>query len=346
MTSNNLDVLIIGAGVAGLSAARVLEAAGLSVAIVDKGRGLGGRLATRRLGNVSFDHGAQYFTADSLEFQNEVRAWLDAGWIRPWFNELPLLEKPAMPAPPRPRYIPTGVGMTSLPKMLAHSLQAPLYLGERIARLTFNEKGWLAFSDTKHSFQAKKLLLTLPVPQALDLLEASALVLAPHQKERLYSVTYAPSLALMGILPHQTTFPYPHGLALGEDAPLRWLACNRLKYPEHDKGDKAALDSLWALTIHGSAAFSKAYFEQSDEIILEAWKAPLMASLNVDPFDFTTMQIHRWRYAFAQTPLTEESLRLDFPQPCVMAGDAFGQGVKVETAWRSGYSAAKELLES
>ncbi|MEY3368848.1 MAG: hypothetical protein RI973_2003, partial [Bacteroidota bacterium] len=37
------DVLIIGAGIAGLSAARRLHTAGWQVAVFDKGRGPGGR---------------------------------------------------------------------------------------------------------------------------------------------------------------------------------------------------------------------------------------------------------------------------------------------------------------
>ena len=42
-------VVVVGAGVAGLTAARSL-AAFSDVVVVDKGRGVGGRLATRRIG--------------------------------------------------------------------------------------------------------------------------------------------------------------------------------------------------------------------------------------------------------------------------------------------------------
>ena len=52
---------VVGAGVTGLTAARHL-APSFDVVVVDKGRGVGGRLATRRIGDATFDHGAQFIT--------------------------------------------------------------------------------------------------------------------------------------------------------------------------------------------------------------------------------------------------------------------------------------------
>ncbi|HEY5747869.1 MAG TPA: FAD-dependent oxidoreductase, partial [Chryseolinea sp.] len=43
------DVVVIGAGLSGLFAAGKLNASGYRVIVLDKGRGVGGRLATRRL---------------------------------------------------------------------------------------------------------------------------------------------------------------------------------------------------------------------------------------------------------------------------------------------------------
>ena len=55
------DLVVIGAGMAGLTVARGAVEAGLAVQMIDKGRGLGGRLATRRAeGGLRFDHGAHY----------------------------------------------------------------------------------------------------------------------------------------------------------------------------------------------------------------------------------------------------------------------------------------------
>ena len=51
-------VAVIGAGLAGLTAAARIAAGGAAVTVYDKSRGLGGRLATRRSPQGSFDHGA------------------------------------------------------------------------------------------------------------------------------------------------------------------------------------------------------------------------------------------------------------------------------------------------
>jgi renalase len=67
------DIVIIGGGMAGLSAATALAKTGASVTVLDKGRGPGGRMAARRVEiggeQVSFDHGAQYLTARDPAFR-------------------------------------------------------------------------------------------------------------------------------------------------------------------------------------------------------------------------------------------------------------------------------------
>ena len=66
-------VAIIGAGIAGATCAQILQAAGHAVHVVDKSRGAGGRMATKRLQwtdaqgatrQARFDHGAPGFAAE------------------------------------------------------------------------------------------------------------------------------------------------------------------------------------------------------------------------------------------------------------------------------------------
>lgn len=83
-----MQIGIIGAGIAGLSCAEMLQAAGHAVRVFDKGRGAGGRMATRRVptpsGDVTFDHGAQYFTTRNPAFAAAVTDWQASGVVAPW----------------------------------------------------------------------------------------------------------------------------------------------------------------------------------------------------------------------------------------------------------------------
>ena len=71
-----MQVVVVGAGISGLLAARRLSEAGHDVVVFDKGRSSGGRCATRRVGDSTFDHGAQFFTVRSDEFASLVHEWL------------------------------------------------------------------------------------------------------------------------------------------------------------------------------------------------------------------------------------------------------------------------------
>ena len=68
-----MRVAIIGAGMSGLACARRLVDAGLSPVVFDKGQGIGGRMATRRVDGLQFDHGAQYVTAQDSGFAAVLR---------------------------------------------------------------------------------------------------------------------------------------------------------------------------------------------------------------------------------------------------------------------------------
>lgn len=136
MNNHVSEVLIIGAGMSGLMAAHVLQRKGLHVMMVDKGRSVGGRLATRRIGPGRADHGAQFFTVRTPQFQTWVDGWLADGvvfeWSRSWSDGSLSSVRPDG----HPRYAVRG-GMKALAKHLAKGLD--VQVGMRIYSVVLAE---------------------------------------------------------------------------------------------------------------------------------------------------------------------------------------------------------------
>ena len=105
------DVLVVGAGMAGLIAARELLRAGLSVLVLDKGRGVGGRLASRRIEGATFDHGAQAFAtgdAGGFPLAPALRQRLNAIEYDRCLAVMAVLEAPSRIPPPGGLLLDTG----------------------------------------------------------------------------------------------------------------------------------------------------------------------------------------------------------------------------------------------
>ncbi len=322
------SVLIIGAGLSGLIAARALASSGSQVTVLDKGRGVGGRLATRRMEPGRADHGAQYFSAKTPEFQQQVDEWLQTGVVREWHLET---AASGDDQPKHPRYV-GAEGMSGLAKTLADGLH--LQLNERVIRLERVAGGWHAHTESGHTHRADAVLCTLPAPQALALLRDSELDPAEIGVAALSAITYQPCIAVVVALNQSNQLPAPGGVRFDE-GPVAWVADNQQK----------GISSSPTLTIHASADFSRKRLEYTDSDV-NLLGAELISELGewISPSAVDSFQVHRWRYSLADNRYAEPLLVAQTPAPLLFGGDGFGMG-NVEGAFLSGRAMAKWLSD-
>jgi renalase len=313
------DLLVIGAGMAGLCAAKAAQAAGRSVVVIDKGRGIGGRMATRRIGAATFDHGAQFVTARDPRFAALLEEAQAAGAATQWchgFSDQP-------DGHPRWRGIP---GMTGLARHLARSLEV---VPERqVSALKLCDGCWHVEMTDGAVWAAHAVILTAPVPQSLVLLENGGITLTAEMSQRLSAIRYERCLAVMAVLDGPSGLPEPGGLA-PKEGPIAWLADNQQK----------GVSSEPSITLHATAEFSLAHWdddrEQTAQTLLVAaspWiKAGVMSS-----------QVHGWKFSKPLQVDAQSCAIISQAPPLILAGDSFC-GARVEGAALSGWAAAEAL---
>ena len=122
-----VTVIVVGAGVAGLACARVLAGARVDVRVRERGRVVGGRLASKRFDGRYADIGAAYFTADDPDFAALADGWQRRGLARPWTDTLLSYRGAAAPEPRTGpvRWAAPG-GLRSLAEDLATGLDVTL----------------------------------------------------------------------------------------------------------------------------------------------------------------------------------------------------------------------------
>ncbi len=325
-------MVVVGAGMAGLTAARLLTTASEppQVVVLDKGRGVGGRMATRRVGRAVLDHGAQFVTTHTEEFAAEVGRWQRHGVVAPWFTgQVGPAGVPTERQDGHVRYR-GAPSMTAIAKHLAAGLD--VHLAVRVAAVRADGRRWRV-ETSNGALPADSVVLTAPVPQTLDLLAGGGVGLSEQTTQALAAVRYDPCIAVLAVLAGPAGLPEP-GAVDPARGPVDWLADNQAK----------GISPVPAVTLHADAAFSHDAWTTEDAEIAE--RLLDAAGLRTRVAQHAT-QVHRWRYARPSVLHPERCQVVPHPHgaggPLVFAGDAFA-GSKVEGAYRSGVAAAEALL--
>jgi predicted NAD/FAD-dependent oxidoreductase len=321
-------VAVIGAGLAGLSAAIALEDQGHEVVVVDKARGPGGRMATRRHQAWRFDHGAQYFTARDPRFLQQVLEWRKNGHVEPWDGRIGVVENGRIAqAPVETERFVAVPGMSSVCRELTGEL-ANCRFEWRVRRAAWSDGVWRLATVDGRTLEADALVITTPPDQVAPLLADPDLLAAVGQA--LHGLAMEPCWALMAVFGQPLLAEWD--AAFVNEGALGWV-CNQAAKP----GRPAA--PAWVL--HATSEWSRVHLEtdaaQVVDMLLDAARL-LPGAANVQA-EFA--KAHRWRYSRASHPLESGALWFD-RQRLALAGD-WCAGSRVEGAFLSGAAAAHRI---
>jgi len=304
-------IAIIGAGLAGIAAARHLRALGIAPIIFEKSRGFGGRCATKRWHDCRIDHGVQYFTLRDPTFRETVLSTCGDS-IQPL--TAPIVDATLASLPGAERYY-HRKGNSRLVRDLAHDLD--VRLETPAAQLRQHGDQWQL---NEESFD--HILSTAPLPQTLHLLDLP-----------LAADPFIPCLALL--LRYQGDWPglteQRYAVSAPAAATLAWSACEN-----HKSGRIPA--GTTCLVAHASETFSRQHLEDSPELWAPLLRAEVESLWQLPSASLIDQHPHRWRYARVASAITCPPL----PPGIHHASDALTQS-RVESAWLAGLNAATAL---
>ena len=323
------DVLVIGGGITGLMAAQALQRAKLVPQVVEKEAKVGGRLATW---GAKADYGTQYFSCGSKTFKSFVDKWLSDKMVRELNYDGYRGSLFATTATKSPIYYATG-GMAHLMQYLAKSVFR-LHVGTTIDLLFRKTDHWIARDTLGRDYEAKMVLLTQPVPLALELLERSHIEIPSTHFDRLDRVHYRKCLTAIfemedkpELMDGATAFQNPY-----DD--IAWIIDNQAK---------GLSGQGHSLTVQCDWVYSNKHWNEADDVILSDIQENLKSHLKSGTIQ--SAHLKRWDHAITATTYPFDYLVAFETPPLAFAGDAFGGRGGVEGAVLSGIAVAERLAE-
>jgi len=318
-----MKIAVIGAGMSGLSAASALSDAGAQVDVFEKSRGLGGRLAVKRLDWGNVDVGAQYFTARDHGFQQQVAKWSSNGHCTRWRFTPSVLKNGVLEASPDDieRYV--GVpGMNSIVHALAAQLR--VHRGTRITRLQRRNHAWLLESDTGEIFGGyDKLVVSLPADQSRVLLY-DASEIADKIPTDIHQPCWALALATQGEVAKDI-----QGI-FGDDI-VSWVSRHSAK-PGREYGSDN--EDIWVLHFSPEWSCQHEQVEGIAQIGLQ-WLQNALVNATQTELRLKHSHQHFWRYARVANDGREQVGEIvDVSQGLAVVGD-WCCGGRVEGAFLS-----------
>ncbi|MFO8028799.1 MAG: FAD-dependent oxidoreductase [Cyclonatronaceae bacterium] len=342
-----MKIAIIGAGLSGLTAGRILAKAGHDVVLFEKSRGYGGRLATRRKQNgspVKIDHGAPYLAGTTDEFKSFLNELEEHGLVAPWtetvsgYSDGQIL--PELPGRERQPYYTATQGMNSVGKYMSRLVD--MYPEENVGGIThvggsrIKKSPWIINSSSINVFEADAVIIATPAIQAYGLVATAQDEYELRKMITLLDdISYTSTISLMAGYGRRES---PEWKAIVCDHPIVAWLCN--------EGTKRDFSGDVYLVAHTTDRFAREMTEsddseEADKHIIKAMDEILGNWAGRPEWH----QSHLWRYHQPRKSLDIPFLESDDElAPLALVGDYF-QGKSMEAAYLSGFRLGMHWVE-
>lgn len=314
-------VAIIGAGMAGIACAARLRNAGINAVIVEKSRGLGGRLATRRSDTApDFDHGAPAFAVSGTAFRDFVQSG-DPGSAGDWPG-------PNETHPNGNKQAPEFVGIPAMNSFLKrHAAAISIQFHTRVEEVLPHGAFWRLHFDNDEQLDARIVVSTAPAPQTINIGRWS-----PEITDAARAVDMTPCWTVMAATADNNAST-PVRLYTN-DPVLDQIIMNNAK-PGRSSSEAA-------FVLHATPDWSKAHLDDEPGDVITALLAAAKPHLGTP--DWTHVKAHRWLYARVKTDASAPFL-CNEANSFFAAGD-WCAGGEVEGAFQSGLAAADAIIRA
>ncbi|RXT06502.1 NAD(P)/FAD-dependent oxidoreductase [Ammoniphilus sp. CFH 90114] len=322
MKIQSYSIVIVGAGLSGMMAARTLQAQGFEdLLLLESASVVGGRMASKTVGEGKFDYGAQFFTIRSMLLKEQANEWLKKGWIKHWFGE------------PYGRY--TSVdGMCNLAVRISEGL--PIKFEAEVCSIAKIKTGFELTLSSGQVIIAKSLILTAPAPQLKVMLEKE-IALDYGELPYLLTQRFYPSLIAVFQLKNPTRWESSGHLDDGLPINIERMVDHQLK----------GISSIPTVSVYMRGPWSEEYYDKADDVIWPRIMEQVGKHIHLE--DIIKKELIRWRYAEAASVVRKPFLDAGLIHPLLIAGDAYlspqdqAGRTRLESAFLSGIAAGEEL---
>lgn len=329
-----LDVAVIGAGIAGLTAANELNRLGFTVGVFEKARGTGGRLSSKRIASIqhenrfmAFDLGCASIMAESAVFTQQLQDWHLKGVVAPW-----CVDKQG-----KSHYVAVSRN-SALTRHLSKDLECQF--SKRIVEIEQIEGVWHLFMLQEHVeipsertllARAKKVIIAAPPAQAHDLLPITS-SLKSALKDVQVSAQWVMAVEVNNSVADFPVIQHP-------DSEVIFSITQESNKPgrSHEKDGNTSI----ILQVQASPSWTNNHLESTPDQVTEL----LLEALEIhfgQPLDIVNHYAHRWLYSCITKGVAAKDGFLWDEQGLGLIGDYINNDFSgIESAWLSGKQMAE-----